>query len=244
MKRIINTVLAVLCFFTSALHVYAEEYPLDQKEWNVTYDGKELRSNYSAEEINAALDGMQPGDSAHLRFNLINQTSTPVDWWMENEVLKSLEDGSNTAKDGAYSYTVTYTSSSGMKRVLYTSDVVGGEQEQFTGLHEATDALDEYLWLEQIAGNSRGVLEIEFLLDGETQANRYQDTLGRLKVDFAVEPVPVEEKNEPRKIVRVVYMPNTGDNSHTGLYIALQIVSGLMLVWIFLVLRRKGREQA
>ena len=122
----------------------------------------------------------------------------------------------SVARGGAYSYVLTYYPTAGEPQLLYTSNTVGGEgtaADGSMGLYQATNALDEYLYLERIpaGGKSRMVLHVE--LDGETQINAYQDTEARLEIDFAVE-LPEVSGEEPKEVTpsqghgrRIIYVP-------------------------------------
>ena len=241
MKKIIRITAVVALLLAMMMpagmtQAYADTYPQQDTDWRVTFDGETLTSNYDASVLQAALKGMQPGDEASLTFTLVNNYSDAVDWWMENEVIKSLEDQSKTAKNGAYTYEVTYTPSSGSAQVLYSSDQVGGEQTTRPGMHEATDALKDYLWLEKIPADGTAELTIYFALDGETQSNVYQDTLAKLKVDFAVEL--------PGSGGTKTMSPKTGDDSNLTVWILLAAASAIVLLLLVLLGRknRKGGE--
>lgn len=214
---------------------YANSYPAQPTDWTVTFDGETLSSNFDASSIQKELQGMEPGDEATLTFTLVNGHSEAVDWWMENEVLKTLEDQSKVARGGAYTYEVTYTpASGGSAQVLYTSDQVGGEKDTRQGMREATDALKDYLWLETIPANGRATLTIHFVLDGETQANIYQDTLGKLKVNFAVE-LPGKGGTIPMK-------PKTGDTANLTPWVLAAAISLIALLLIFLWMRKDRKR--
>jgi len=224
--------------------VNAETYDTSGKNYNVTFNGNALVSNFSTGTFQEELHGMQPGDDANFVINLNNQYSTPVDWYMENKVIKSFED-QTTATNGAYSYELTYYPAAGDPKVLYTSRTVGGDDTVGgIGLHEATTALgDEYLYLDRIAtgGNSRIVLNVA--LDGETQINNYQDTEAILNMVFAVE-LPKTEPGEPNSVKpavgtgrRIIYVPNTSDPYKampyfiTGLLSLILFVCSAYLLW-------------
>ena len=230
--------IAMCCCMTG---IKADEYPGIDTDWKVTFNGKTLTTNYKENVINEALKGMQPGDSATLEFTLENKHDTKAYWWMENKVLKSLEDGS-VAAGGAYSYELLYQPAGGKAITIYSSNSVGGSANTGTereGLHEATEALkddsldEEYFYLGEIEPGKEANITIKFKLEGETQANSYQDTLGKLRIKFAVELI------EPKKIII------TGDDSHLGFYIATASVSAVAVAAsaLYLIMSRKdGRK--
>ena len=234
-KRTIMLLVLALVLVFAAAPSFAESFPAEQKDWRVTFDGKAITGNYKATEVNAALKGMQPGDDAAISFTLTNKSGKDVDWWMENEVIKSLEDQSGTASGGAYTYTLTYTPKGGARQVLYTNDAVGGEQKVRPGLHEATDALKDYIWLGTMANGEEGTLTLAFAIDGETQRNGYQDTLGRIKVNFAAE-TPSED------VIKIPPGPDTGDRANLVLY-GIVTAAALIALILLIVRRRKERDE-
>lgn len=182
----------------SSLHVEAEEFS-GSENWKVEFtQNRKMESNFSSGNFVDVLDYMQPGDSASFQVRIQNSYHETTDWYMSNKILKSLEDGSKTAKSGGYSYVLTYTTAGGQKETLYNSETVGGEnyRDGEEGLHEATDALEDYFYLDTLAKGESGWVELFVLLDGETQGNDYQDTLAQLQLDFAVE---LPEKSSSHK---------------------------------------------
>lgn len=176
---------------------YAEELHGDL-DWKIEFQAdKQMVSNFTNESFEDILSFMQPGDSARFQIAIENDYPTQVDWYMTNEVLRSLEDTSTVAKGGAYSYILTYTNPEGQIRTLYNSEAVGGENYlgNLQGLHEATDALKNYFYLDSLSSGAKATVQLFVLLDGETQGNDYQDTLAQLKMNFAVE-LPAEYKGE------------------------------------------------
>ena len=237
MKKTISVILTALMIL-GMFSAFADSYPLEKTDFKVTFDGAKLTSNYDQKALAEALKGMEPGDDATLEFTLINSGTKEVEWWMENDILKSLEDGTKTATGGAYTYELVYTpASGGAAETLYYSDIVGGEQSTRTGLHAATDALKDYFFLETIPVGGQAKITLKFALDGETQANSYQDTIARLKLNFAVE-VPQETTK-----VKVITMPRTGDESHISTYLILGGAS-LALMAVILILMKKNRKEA
>ena len=182
-KRVIVLLIALL--LALPLSVKADTYPKETKEWTVTFDGKKLKTNYTSREVADAMAGMQPGDNAELKITLINEHTESSTWWMENKIIKSFEDKLNIS-GGAYKYSLSFTDASGTETVLYSSEKVGGTGSK-TGLHEATDALENFFILGDIESGESAVVTVRFELDGETQGNVYQDTIGELQLDFAVE---------------------------------------------------------
>ena len=224
----------MLAVIPAAVPAFADTYPAEDNDWEVTFNGKEITSNYDSDEVAKALKGMEPGDDAKLEFTLKNDSDGEVDWWMENEVIKSFEDDNKAAEGGAYTYRLTYSPSKGSDQVLYTSEAVGGEQKKREGLHEATDALDKYIWLETMDAGSEATVTLEFAIDGETQRNNYQDTIGKIKLNFAVEI--------PKEKTIVTSHPDTGDTAKLKMYIILEVCAALLLIFLIIYARKSRKE--
>ena len=200
--------------------------------WKVTFTAdSKMESNFTTSAIADAVAGLQPGDDAVFEITLENKYKDPVDWYMFNEVIRSLEDGT-VASGGAYTYILTYRTSGGSVTELYNSDTVGGEgsENSLEGLHEASSALSDYFFLETMNPGGTGTVTLTVALDGESQGNRYQDTLANLTMKFAVEITPTQ---------RVV----TGDSTRQFPYYIALGVSGLAVLALALTgwkHRRKG----
>ena len=78
--------------------VYAEDFT-SQGDWSVTFNGDGMESSFSSQEMADEIYGILPGDSIELKVNVQNDSQEDTDWYMSNEVIKSLEEGS-TAQGG------------------------------------------------------------------------------------------------------------------------------------------------
>lgn len=155
------------------------------KDWTVDFKNDKLNSNFTSKEIAEEVYGMLPGDTMKIGVKIKNSESIQTDWYMSNEILKSLEDESQ-AENGAYTYKLSYKDVSGKETVLYDSDTVGGEDKKSgeEGLHQATNSMEDYFYLDRLDKNETGTVELEVGLEGETQGNAYQNTLGKITVKF------------------------------------------------------------
>ena len=258
-KKTVGLFLAALLLLGTATPAMAETYTGDPS-WGVTFTSEnKMESTFTSGDLADAVYGMQPGDSIEIALKLENQNSTATDWYMTNRVLQSLEDKNSNARGGAYTYRLTYTEPDGRTvTTLYDSDTVGGEYENGAsgagmGLHEATNALGDYFYVDTLAQGQRGTITLEVGLDGETQDNGYQNTLADLQMNFAVElrstpPNNPGTPNNPDTPNDTPQTPNqskfikTGDESQPVLYIVLAMVSGLLLIG-FSVLSWKSRRK-
>lgn len=196
-RRIIQFLLVFCLVMAAGTTVWAEKLN-GNDDWKVEFTReKAMVSNFTTSNFDDVLDYMQPGDSAEFRVTIHNSNDSVTDWYMANQVLKSLEDASKTASGGAYSYILSYTDAQGKAETLYNSETVGGENyaPNLEGLHEATDALDSFFYLDTLEQGKSGEVQLYVQLDGETQGNDYQDTLAQIQMNFAVELPPVTESH-------------------------------------------------
>ena len=175
--------------------VHAETF-YGEDGWKVSFTSEnEMVSSFSTADINDVVSGMQPGDNVIITLDLKNENPVVTDWYMQNEVLYSLEDRSANSQTGggAYTYRLRYMDTEGREQTLFDSDTVGGETVSDTvermgeGLRGATNALKDYFYLDTVGNGEGGTITLEVALDGETQGNHYQDTLADLQMEFAVE---------------------------------------------------------
>lgn len=245
-KRMFCFVTALLLMAGSVLTVQAEEHKGDDG-WAVEFNGEKMESNFSTGSLSDVILAMQPGDRAAISLSLKNSADYTTDWYMTNEVLSSLEDSQSVANGGAYSYILTYTDHAGEATTLYSSEAVGGEKASSAGvgLHEATDSLKDYLYLERLNSGESGRISLEVALDGETQGNVYQDTLADLQMNFAVERVNVSAETTPSTGESATpggSAVRTGDTSHLGLWSAAALISGFVIL-ILAIMRLKSNQR-
>lgn len=256
-RRIFCLWLAALLVLASAVTAFAEDRE-GASGWQVTFDGKKMNSNFSTANMDDEIYAMQPGDSVELTISLKTQFNGQADWYMKNEVLETLEDAGDAA-GSAYGYRLTYTDKSGETSILYASESLGGDGRiNGVGLHGATTTLEDYFYLDRMGNGDTGVVKLKVALDGETEGNDYQDTLARLQMDFAVEPVETEDtpgNNTPGSPSdgggQNPANPGngnavqTGDDTRTTMYVLLMLVSGLaLLAAAFLRMPRDRQEEA
>lgn len=230
MKKNILALILILSLMLTIPLVVSADHLSGGTGWTVrfTTDDK-LVSNFKSSAIADAVVNLQPGDDITFTIKLLNDSTKTIDWYMLNEIVKSLEDSSK-ASGGAYAYHLEYTDSKGNPDTIYDSDKVGGERKgsEPVGLHEVDSALKSYIALETMKPGKSGTLVLKVSLDGESQGNSYQNTLAQLRLRFAVEITPIG------KIIK------TGDDSInvSPFYLAMA-ASGVL----FLVLAVDGVRQ-
>ena len=222
-RKALLVFMSILLTATLSLAVFADSYT-GKSGWAVEYTGTDLSANFKTGELAEAVNEILPGDSITLTVSLKNSGDKDTDWWMSNTVVNSFEDSSSKAAGGAYEYELTYTGPSGTDTTLYSSNAVGGDDTTYgEGLHEATDALENFFFLETLSKGQQAKITLTIALDGETQGNSYQKTLADLEMSFAVE----ERAETPTTNYLIV---RTGDMTNMMPYYTLAIVSGIGLL--------------
>ena len=255
-KRFLSLFLALALMGGMVFPVQAETFYGDPN-WSVVFTSeKKMESNFKTADLDEAISGLQPGDNIIFRLTLRNDYEETTDWWMTNKVLYSLEDRSaNSATGGgAYTYILTYTDRNGNETVLFSSDTVGGEDISAAGegLHEATDALTEYFYLDTLSTGQAGSIMLEVALDGETQGNDYQDTLADLQMNFAVElnaynPPPVVPTDDTPPTSppdgKKTNIVKTGDESNLTPYFIAMGVSGVLILFLAIYSMKQNKKE-
>lgn len=252
-KKILCLVMAAVMTAGTSLPVFAEHIQ-GSKDWMVDFDGNKMNSNFDSTEMKSEIYRLLPGDTIELQVGVKNSGADDTDWYMTNEILQSLEESQSVAEDGAYTYHLTYVDHNNESTVLYSSDTVGGEgtEEAGEGLHQATDSLEEYFYLDRLEQGETGAVHLTIALDGETQGNAYQDTLAKLQMNFAVEKVAPEKEiqykpgetttltRKKRNVIRT--SPKTGDTTKILAFCAVAMVSGLVLLFLGIRIFRRNQE--
>lgn len=272
MKRYLVALLALLLLLSVLPVTAGAETRYGSDGWSVTFSGNRMVSNFKSSDMDDAIYAMEPGDTVVFRVALSSVYSGSTSWYMENRVLKSLEDSRDVASGGAYSYILTYTNHSGVTRTLYNSDEVGGERITAAGdegLHQATVSLKEFFYLDDLNKNDAGYITLQVHLEGETQGNDYQNTLAELQMRFAVElnaetptrptfpednpttpptfpnqpTVPQVQEEKPKRPV-YVSNPKTSDASMVLTFSAIMLVSGGGLMYLAILLKNKKEDDS
>ena len=249
MRKLIIYFLTAIMLLGTSMTVSAEHY-YGAEGWEVSFDGKEMISNFTDTQMTDTIREIQPGDDVLFQVNLKNQYSVATDWYMTNEVISTLEESVNVAEGGAYSYLLKYYDVNGKETILYDSEVVGGEEDttlEGEGLHQATNALEEYYYLDRIENGETGLITLLVALEGETQGNDYQDTLAQLKMNFAVElvktPTIITVTPPPNEPIIITNVVKTGDESKVLLFSILALVGGIGLLIVSLSLIKKRNNE-
>ncbi|HIW41388.1 MAG TPA: hypothetical protein H9743_04470 [Candidatus Mediterraneibacter vanvlietii] len=250
-KKLLCLAMTAVVAAGATMPVYAEDYQ-GHDGWLAEFNGDEITSNFQSSDLADDASGIQPGDSIELSVSVENSADTETDWYMTNEIVRTLEDASAAAEGGSYEYRLIYADPSGEETVIYDSTTVGGETENGSseGLHQIGDTTEEYFYLGRLAEGEAGQVRVWLKVDGETQGNGYQQTLAQLRMNFAVEEAaagtaaPGDENNEQKTVVnRIVKTIKTGDTTNIVIVSAVALVSGLILLLIALKMLNDRRSR-
>ena len=185
-----------------------------------------------------------------IQVTYANDSDVTTHWYMENEVLQTLEDSGEAAENGGYTYRLTNKGPSGTTDIFSNEEssnegTVGGTDSSVDGregLEQATNATEEWFFIETLEPGQSGTTELYIGLEGESEVNDYMGTMGELRIAYAVETVEDETivKHIPGKRV------NTGDSTNLILSIAAFLGAILLLILAVLSYRkdRKDGEEA
>ena len=247
MKRLHIMVIAAVVFAALAFPGAAYANHLKgSTDWKVTFNSDEkMDETYPENGWADDIGKLQPGDDITFTVNLVHANDKACDWYMANDVIKSLEE--SHASGSAYGYKLTYTNPGGTTRTLYDSTEVGGDDTK--GLLDATSALKDFFYLDNFKKNDTAKVNLLVTLDGETEGNAYFDTLAQLKMKFAVElPTKGNSSNTNTTTTRGSDRSSvqTGDDTNLFPFYMAMVISGaaLLALGIYSVRSRKReREQ-
>ena len=216
MKKIITLFVVLVLALSSVLPVYAAD-------GKVTYSGNagnfvfEPGSDHSLTDLFPNFKGVMPGDTLTQKITVKNDANNKV---KVKIYMRSL---------GAHEDSVEFLSQLGLK-------VAKSEENEMAYMFDATAnetaQLTDWVCLGTLYSGGEVNLDVTLNVPVELP-NEFQNKIGYLDWEFMIEEFPVEE-GDPKP-------PQTGDNSHMGLWFALMISSLAMLI-ILLVWRKKDKE--
>lgn len=216
MKRLITLFVVLIVALSSVLTVYAAD-------GKVTYSGNagnfvfEPGSDHSLTDLFPNFKDVMPGDTLTQQITVKNNADNKV---KVKIYIRSL---------GANEDSVDFLSQLGLKvgkseenKMAYMFDAKANETAQLT----------DWVCLGTLYSGGEVNLEVTLTVPVELD-NEFQNDVGYLDWEFMVEEFPIEE-GDPKP-------PQTGDNSHMGLWFALMLSSLTMLI-ILLFWRKKDKE--
>ena len=216
MKKIIALLFTVVLLLSSTVTVFAAD-------GKVTYSGNagsfvfEPGSDHSLTDLFPNFKGVMPGDTLTQKITVKNNADNKV---KVKIYIRSL---------GAHEDSVKFLSQLGLK-VAKSSD--NEMAYMFDAAANETAQLTDWVYLGTLYSGGEVNLDVTLNVPVELP-NEYQNKIGYLDWEFMIEEFPVEP-DDPKP-------PQTGDNSHMGLWFALMLCSGAMLI-ILLVWRKKDKE--
>lgn len=216
MKKIITLLITLAVLLSSTVTVFAAD-------GKVTYSGNagnfvfEPGSEHSLTDLFPNFKGVMPGDTLTQKITVKNDADNKV---KVKIYVRSL---------GAHEDSVDFLSQLGLKvdksddnEMAYMFDAKANETAQLT----------DWVCLGTLYSGGEVNLDVTLTVPVELD-NEFQNDVGYLDWEFMVEEFPIEE-GDPKP-------PQTGDNSHMGLWFAIMLCSGAMLI-ILLVWRKKDKE--
>ena len=216
MKKIITLLITLALLLFSTVTVFAAD-------GKVTYSGNagnfvfEPGSEHSLTDLFPNFKGVMPGDTLTQKITVKNDADNKV---KVKIYIRSL---------GAHEDSVEFLSQLGLKvakseenKMAYMFDAAANETAQLT----------DWVCLGTLYSGGEVNLDVTLTVPVELD-NEFQNDVGYLDWEFMVEEFPIEE-GDPKP-------PQTGDNSHMGLWFALMIGSFTMLI-ILLFWRKKDKE--
>ena len=250
-KRLIYTLaltlaLSVVTIIGLTQSVFAES---DEVTGHCYFNGSEIECDFDSDVVAETVKGLEPGDDVTFKVEFENQYDGKTHWYMRNETLVTLEQSYDRTQNGGYTYTLTHVAPDGSREVLFDNSAVGGEYTLTShkaktthgtdntgqGLHQATNAADDWFFIQTLGKNQSGHTELYVKFDGETEVNDYMDTAGKLLLAYAVEL----DKTSPTKHHKKV---KTGDDSNLLLYMAMMTAALLMLLLTILSYMKDRRQ--
>lgn len=213
-KKLLNLVLALTLVVAGMTGIKSEAKAADDDlsySWNVTYDGKSFSSTYNKDA--AVIKNVMPGDTVTYSVKYINGTNEATEFYMNADVLKSLEEGSK-AEGGAYSFKITNNDS-----VIFDSELVGGDVKEAVGLNQVSGKQGAYFTLGTVDSGANGEVKVLITLDGNSQTNQYMASIANLEIKFGAESASTAKysKKEYKKVVKTnsvtKYVPNVQKKS-------------------------------
>lgn len=240
--RIITLLTAFALMICMTMSVSAQDY---SETGTCTFNGSSLETSFSDGDLVDAISNLEPGDSLEYLITYKNDSSDTTYWYMLSEVVKTLEESQDIAKNGGYTFVLKNIGPGDEETTYFDNSEVGGDTvvANLEGLKQATNATQDYFFIQRLAPGEKGKTYLKVAFDGETQANAYNDTVGTLKIAYAVE-TKVEGKTEKGKN-KVIYEnnPRTGDQTDLLKYVLLMTAALILAILAFILRRRDKRRE-
>ena len=234
MSKITTLLLTLITVLMMSQAAFAETTPVNGGTY--TYNGSAIATS-GVTNMAATLSGLEPGDSITITQTYVNSSDEETEWYIRQEVLDTLE--TSKSMNGGYSYKLV---SGG--QTLFDSEAVGGNGSESSkyGLLQINDAVtgenagEKWIHIDTLKAGARGTTTLTVALDGESQANVYQSTNGKLDIQYAV-----ENKEKEGETIYKTKSVDTGDT--TSLIMPIALFAGALVLLVLAVLSyRKDRK--
>ena len=91
------------------------------------FNGNDIISDFDSNVVADKVRGLEPGDDVKFKVEFKNKYKTTTNWYMRNEVLKTLEESFDRTENGGYTYKLVHSRPDGTRQVLFDNSEVGGE---------------------------------------------------------------------------------------------------------------------
>jgi hypothetical protein len=245
MKRtkLFTLLLTLTIVLTMSWMVFADDYTAEGGTY--TYNGSDIELT-EGQTISEAVDQLEPGDTVRITLTYTNNSPYTTEWYMENTVLKTLEE--EAGMDGGYTYVLSNIGPDGKETTIFDTKekaVGGAERKGGTGLEQATNATEgelysqDYFFIQELKANESGNTVLTVGLDGETLANIYETRDARIQIGYAVEQ---QESGETvYRHIKGKSSINTGDTTDILGPAAVFLGAFLMLI-IAIISYKKDRK--
>ena len=224
--------------------VFADDYTA--KGGTYTYNGTDIERT-EGQAISEAVSQLEPGDTVKITLTYKNDTSDTTEWYMENTVLKTLEE--EAGMDGGYTYVLSNIGPDGKETTIFDTRegaIGGAEKKGGTGLEQATNATEgkinsqDYFFIQELKADESGQTVLTVGLDGESLANVYETRNASIQIGYAVEKLETGET--VYKHVKRKSNIDTGDTTDLIGPAAVFLGACLLLI-IGIISYRKDRKE-
>ena len=236
-NRIITLLTGMTMLLFMSVPAFAVEYTLDGG--TCVFDGEQLTSSFSEGDLIDPSSNLEPGDALEFTVSYENDSDKTVDYYMSATTLQTLEESKDAAENGGYRFVLKDSGPNG-ETVLFDNSNVGGDTviANLEGLKQATNATKDYFHIHQLKPGQKGQTYLRIEFEEETQANDYMDTVGKLKLSYAVETAATGGGGGNNTYEN---NPKTGDASDLLKYI-LMMTAALLIGLLAIISLRKDRK--
>ena len=214
----------VIVFLIVATLTLLSTLPIHAADGKVTYSGDSgdfifaPGSDHSPTDLFPNFKGVMPGDHLTQQITVRNDASKEI---KVDIYIRAL--GAHEGSEKFLSQLGLKVEKSAENEMAYMFNAKASETAQLTD------------WVHLGTLYSGGEVNLDVILDVPVELdNEFQNQIGYLDWEFKIEESPVDE-DDP-------IPPQTGDDSHIGVYLTIGI-GAVLLILILLVWRRREREQ-